>query len=105
MGYREKYFKAYPGFNGLYRCNHCGRFFPKDQIDIDHIIPKNRGGTDALCNLQPLCQHCNRSKQDDTSKTGVNLVQSLGRDLINGKVPSTDEVATLAIKSILGHLK
>lgn len=30
--------------------------------DLDHIVPKSRGGTIALSNLQLSHKHCNRAK-------------------------------------------
>ncbi len=33
-------------------------------ITKDHIIPKAKGGSDCLDNLQPMCIHCNESKRD-----------------------------------------
>lgn len=44
MGYRETYFKYNKPFFGKYRCVRCGKWFRKDQIDIDHRIPKRNGG-------------------------------------------------------------
>ena len=76
MGYREKWFKNNPSFFGKYRCQHCGGWFPKEQIDVDHIIPKSRGGTDALVNLQGLCYHCNRSKQADMDQTAPDFIKN-----------------------------
>jgi hypothetical protein len=37
-------------------------------LDVDHIIPRSRGGRTELANLQALCSKCNRSKrnQDET---------------------------------------
>ena len=69
MGYREKFFANSISFMGMYRCQHCGRWFPKSEIDVDHIVPRKYGGTDDLVNLQALCKHCNRSKQANMSKT------------------------------------
>lgn len=30
--------------------------------DVDHIVPKFRGGTDAMSNLQSLCRDCHKEK-------------------------------------------
>lgn len=62
------------------KCVHCdssievimpdnGRFkffiYKNDQLvlmTIDHIVPTSVGGTDAIVNLQPLCELCNSTK-------------------------------------------
>ena len=45
-------------------CNGCKLDFPFKIFDVDHIVPKSRGGTDHLDNLQLLCSSCNRIKGD-----------------------------------------
>lgn len=42
-------------------------------MDVDHIIPQSRGGTDSRYNLQVLCSHCNRSKGADMSDSRADL--------------------------------
>jgi 5-methylcytosine-specific restriction endonuclease McrA len=42
-------------------CAACGS---TESIEIDHIIPINRGGQHSIGNLQPLCRSCNASKND-----------------------------------------
>ena len=43
----------------------CGRTPLEDRIrfQVDHKLPKEWGGDDALENLQPLCEECNRGKK------------------------------------------
>jgi diadenosine tetraphosphate (Ap4A) HIT family hydrolase len=50
------------------RCALCGATREQRPLDVDHIIPRARGGTSDYANLQVLCSKCNRSKrdQDDT---------------------------------------
>lgn len=72
--YREKYFAEVKSDHGWYTCRRCGGKFRKKDMDVDHIIPQSKGGSDALYNLQGLCKHCNRSKQADTSDTLPDLI-------------------------------
>jgi len=49
-----------------YRCIRCGTNATAfNQLTIDHILPKSRGGTNDLDNLQTLCEQCNQLKADD----------------------------------------
>lgn len=44
------------------KCEACGRRPPDVTLEIDHILPVSKGGTNSLPNLRFLCQHCNRSR-------------------------------------------
>ena len=43
-------------------CAGCKGDFPFKLYEVDHVVPRSRGGTDHLDNLQLLCSHCNRVK-------------------------------------------
>lgn len=43
-------------------CTGCETHFPFRVMDVDHILPRSKGGTDHPDNLQLLCAGCNRSK-------------------------------------------
>lgn len=50
-----------------FKCVACGASPAKDenvQLEIDHIIPWSKGGTNDDSNLQTLCHKCNRGKRD-----------------------------------------
>ena len=46
------------------RCGGCETSFEFRHFEVDHVVPRSRGGTDHLENLQLLCGHCNRVKGD-----------------------------------------
>ncbi|MCL2118718.1 MAG: HNH endonuclease [Planctomycetaceae bacterium] len=46
------------------KCNACGQGFESRHLEIDHIIPKSKGGGDYYENYQLLCSSCNRIKGD-----------------------------------------
>ena len=43
-------------------CAGCGRDLPFDILELDHIVPRARGGEDRDDNAQLLCPTCNRIK-------------------------------------------
>ncbi|MBW2454547.1 MAG: HNH endonuclease [Deltaproteobacteria bacterium] len=45
-----------------FQCQYCGRSFPSRQLDIDHVLPRSRGGEASWTNLVTACQSCNRRK-------------------------------------------
>ncbi|MDR1360805.1 MAG: HNH endonuclease [Rickettsiales bacterium] len=46
------------------KCNACGVEMRIVDFEIDHIIPRTKGGGDYYENYQLLCPHCNRTKGD-----------------------------------------
>ena len=55
------------------RCSLCGATKDERPLDIDHIIPRSKGGKNTYENLQVLCSKCNRSKRnfDDVDFRGM----------------------------------
>ena len=43
-------------------CAGCKEHFEPRHLEIDHIVPRSRGGSDHMDNLQLLCGSCNRIK-------------------------------------------
>ena len=48
-----------------YRCRECGASKDETSLEIDHILPVAKGGTNDIDNLQTLCRECNRMKHTD----------------------------------------
>ncbi|MGD1703076.1 HNH endonuclease [Dapis sp. BLCC M229] len=45
------------------KCPHCGlHFTSEDLLEVDHIVPKIKGGKDTYNNLQLLHRHCHHTK-------------------------------------------
>lgn len=47
------------------RCQYCGT---SEDLTIDHVIPRSRGGKDTWENLVAACNRCNHKKGDNTPK-------------------------------------
>lgn len=45
-------------------CQYTGRKLTRDEISVDHIIPKSKGGQDTWFNLVACCKEINRKKAD-----------------------------------------
>lgn len=46
------------------RCEACGISNQERALQVDHIIPRTKGGSNDLSNLQALCSICNAQKLD-----------------------------------------
>ena len=43
-------------------CQYCGETFGPDDLTLDHVIPRSRGGDSTWENLVACCHACNRRK-------------------------------------------
>ena len=60
-------------------CPGCRETLPTRQFSIDHIIPKNNGGTDDPKNIQALCFPCNSAKGVRSQEEFLDLTKPLRR--------------------------
>ena len=42
-----------------YRCVYCGEVFPADELTVDHVQPRVKGGDRSGGNLVTACRGCN----------------------------------------------
>lgn len=52
-----------------WKCLSCGRSAREDGVvlEVDHIIPRSKGGSNETSNLQTLCKKCNVGKSNKDS--------------------------------------
>jgi 5-methylcytosine-specific restriction endonuclease McrA len=59
-----------------YRCKGgCRRVFDLDILEVDHIIPKSKRGSDNPSNLQLLCPACNKKKSAKITDKAKSLIK------------------------------
>ncbi len=57
-------------------CQYCGRIFDRRDLNLDHVIPRDRGGPTTWENIVCSCIPCNTRKANKTpSEAGMRLVR------------------------------
>jgi len=49
-------------------CQYCGKIFKSNDLTIDHVFPKSRGGKSEWKNVAVACVPCNTNKDDRTPR-------------------------------------
>ncbi|AKU96837.1 HNH endonuclease family protein [Labilithrix luteola] len=49
-------------FRDQHQCQYCGKQPPLRELNIDHVLPRSRGGPDSWENLVTACRICNLRK-------------------------------------------
>jgi 5-methylcytosine-specific restriction endonuclease McrA len=49
-------------FRDAHQCQYCGKRPPLRELNIDHVLPRSRGGDDSWENLVTACRICNLRK-------------------------------------------
>ena len=78
-----------------FRCQYCAKRLPVEELTVDHVVPKSKGGSADWSNSVTACRSCNNKKGNRTPKeAGMHLIQSPG-------VPRTEPY--LLIRRTLGR--
>ena len=73
---RVKFTRANIYTRDKYRCQYCGRQASKAELNIDHLVPRSRGGRSTWENVVVACIPCNRHKADRLpTEAGMSLIR------------------------------
>lgn len=83
--YRQTFLKKNKGImgTGLYLCGYCFKPVTKSKMEVDHIIPFSKGGTNHISNLTASCMKCNRAKSD---KIDHRIIKGYTTKIIGGVI-------------------
>jgi len=57
-------------------CQYCGKGYPLNQLSLDHVVPRSRGGETSWENVVCCCLRCNNRKGDRSpSEVGMQLLR------------------------------
>ncbi len=81
-----------------YTCQYCGRSFKARELNLDHVIPRERGGRTSWENIATSCIHCNTRKANRLPhEAGMHLIRKPQRPgwrpfvtfALNGEIDET----------------
>lgn len=69
------------------KCCYCGRHFPSSELNLDHVIPRSRGGGTDWSNIVTACIPCNLRKGNRLPhEAGMKLIIPLSRPKLRAGV-------------------
>ena len=75
-----------------FTCQYCGKRPGKDQLTIDHIVPRSRGGSSGWQNCVVACGRCNTRKGNRTlEEVGYRLSRPAKRPRWSEQLVDSDE--------------
>ena len=77
-------------------CQYCGKVFDRRDLNIDHVIPRDRGGTTVWENVVCSCIPCNTHKANRTpGEAGMKLIRKpkrpKWRPFVQVTIPKADD--------------
>jgi 5-methylcytosine-specific restriction endonuclease McrA len=59
-----------------HQCQYCGLQFAAEQLELEHVLPRSRGGQKTWENIVAACRPCNKRKADCTPiEAGMTLIR------------------------------
>jgi 5-methylcytosine-specific restriction endonuclease McrA len=72
-----------------YTCQYCGIQPGPEELTVDHVVPRSRGGTSTWENCVLACVECNKRKADRTpAQAGLKMRKTSWKALV--QVPARD---------------
>lgn len=75
------------------RCMYCGERFRPQELTLDHIVPRSRGGKNSWDNLVACCAKDNHRKGD-------RLLEEAGMQLIHKPLPQSIHTPRFLLRSM-----
>ena len=64
-------------------CTYCGRRYASDDLNVDHIVPKSKGGKREWANVTTACATCNKRKGNELMENTEEIRTALRNLSIN----------------------
>ena len=84
--YHSRIKRAYIHWLYNYKCQYCGYDFIKNnwsrKSEIDHVVPRSKGGNNDIDNLVLSCHNCNSEKGDKPLEEWLHTAKSVNKKYI-----------------------
>ncbi|RDV84200.1 RNA-guided endonuclease IscB [Ammonifex thiophilus] len=80
------------------RCAYCGK--EGVPLEVDHVVPKSRGGTDRVSNLALACRECNQAKGNKLLQEWLEELKKSGRAIDRKRAENIPRVLAQLKKSL-----
>jgi hypothetical protein len=76
-----------------HKCMYCGHSFVGQELTLDHVIPRSKGGKNEWGNLVAACGKCNHRKADRTP-------EEAGMQLLRKPLPANIHTPRFVLKAL-----
>lgn len=70
----------------LYECHYCKIHYENAHLNLDHKIPKNKGGSNEITNLTLSCKKCNTVKDSYDYEEFKYFINYIGQEEYNNHI-------------------